>query len=67
MGRLCYRLKPTQSRKVLTIKFEKGWLWGTGGATQPLTIQLPDSEITISSGRFALEAPDVISRLVVYL
>ncbi|MHB8779413.1 MAG: WD40 domain-containing protein [Anaerolineales bacterium] len=43
----------------LTIKFEQGWLWGTGAAIQPLIVQLPEGKITISSGRLALEAPKV--------
>lgn len=51
----------------LTIKLEQGWLWGTGAATQPLTIQLPEGEITISRGRFALEAPKVgVAWLYIY-
>ncbi len=41
----------------LTIHIDQGWLWGQGGATQSLNIQMSDSEITIPSGQFALEQP----------
>ena len=41
----------------LTISMDQGWLWGQGGANQPLDIQLPDAEISIPLGQFALERP----------
>ena len=41
----------------LTISMDQGWLWGQGGADQPLDIQLPDAEISIPAGQFALERP----------
>jgi hypothetical protein len=41
----------------LTISVDQGWLWGQGGADQSLDIQLPDAEISIPSGQFALERP----------
>jgi sugar lactone lactonase YvrE len=41
----------------LTISMDQGWLWGQGGADQLLDIQLPDAEISVASGQFALERP----------
>jgi sugar lactone lactonase YvrE len=41
----------------LAISMNQGWLWGQGGVDQPLDIQLPDAEISIPSGQFALERP----------
>lgn len=42
----------------LTIDLLQGWLWGSGGAARPLKINLPDMELIISSGGFALEKPE---------
>jgi hypothetical protein len=40
----------------MTIAFEQGWLWGQGGDTEPLILQVNDgAQITLSSGSFALE------------
>ncbi len=36
------------------IVFENGWLWGAGGAVQPLMVQVGKAQISIHSGSFAL-------------
>jgi hypothetical protein len=37
------------------IALSRGWLWGEGHTTQPITVQVGSFEIELSSGRFALE------------
>ncbi len=37
------------------IELTRGWLWGEGGGTRPLTISLTGVQISIPAGRFALE------------
>ncbi len=39
----------------LTVHLDQGWLWGQGGASRPLDIQMLNAEISIPSGKFALE------------
>ena len=39
----------------MTLNLEQGWLWGQGGESRPLIIHLHSAEITIQSGKFALE------------
>ncbi len=41
----------------LSISLDRGWLWGEGGASQPLTITLPIGRVTILNAGFALEYP----------
>jgi hypothetical protein len=38
-----------------SLLLERGWLWGWGGDAQPLVIQTSGIEISLSSGKFALE------------
>ena len=38
------------------INFEQGWLWGQGGAGQPLVINWENIQISIPGGQFALES-----------
>lgn len=37
------------------IALESGWLWGQGASAQPVVIDTPAAEISLSSGEFALE------------
>jgi hypothetical protein len=38
-----------------SLTLERGWLWGWGGDTLPLVIQTAGVEISLNSGKFALE------------
>jgi WD40 repeat protein len=52
-------IPPETSAAVLkqSISIGHGWLWGSGGSSQPLLIRMSDIEIAILQGDFALEAP----------
>ncbi len=42
----------------LEVDLDSGWVWGNGGIlSQPLQINLPGVEISMSGGQFALEQP----------
>ncbi|MEJ2013353.1 MAG: hypothetical protein P8X64_14150 [Anaerolineales bacterium] len=48
------------------IQLSHGWIWGTDGGDAPLKVQLPNADITIYGGSFALEVvPGKINRLFI--
>jgi hypothetical protein len=65
-GRL---ILPGETRAVMresTLQLDYGWLWGFGGGSGPLSVQLPNADVTIHGGSFALEiAPGQINRLFI--
>jgi sugar lactone lactonase YvrE len=49
---------PPETRLVedgLQLALERGWLWGEGGESRPLTIRLGQTEIMLAEGKFAVE------------
>ncbi len=41
----------------LAVNLDQGWLWGNGGASQPLVITLPFAQISMLNADFAIEYP----------
>lgn len=41
----------------LAFNLEYGWLWGQSTSPQPVQIHLPNADISLSNGKFALEKP----------
>ena len=39
------------------INLDYGWIWGKGGADEPLTINLAGQVVSVTNGEFALEKP----------
>lgn len=49
---------PSSSTAAITeqgIELERGWLWGSGGSSQPLVVAVGDATIRVREGRFAIE------------
>jgi len=61
---------PSETRATVkdgAIQLDYGWLWGAGGGETPIYIQLPNADLTVNGGSFALEiAPGQINRLFMY-
>jgi hypothetical protein len=51
---------PAETKSTVTgsnIDLEYGWIWGRNASPDPLQIDLPGVDISLSSGQFALEKP----------